>query len=287
MGTHSSLGERLARFARFIMVVGCLVFSSSLQAQVTAPNLHYFMTIFSYQSALFNLPSDSHTFATFFATNDQGEVIPNTRFDISWLPYNADVRFLGPAVVGRNFSLEESFAITLTDSQGRIDPNSISNSHRIRRFGPFGLAPEVYNRGLAMHNRLAYWGGALAQDTYNAVDGNIQAGNGTIIVPGIFYKAVDKNSRLGHFVTAYDWNPFPQAAINCIHAVSDIMGFVETGDRRGFEGGRIVARWLNQRHPGGRFLSTAMTPFNQYVASRFYFRVGDTYKSIADISLDN
>ena len=45
-------------------------------------------------------------------------------------------------------------------------------------------------------------------------------------------------------------------------------------------------RWLQSQHPGAVFLSTFAAPLNQHIASRFQFRIGNTYKSIADIMHD-
>lgn len=117
----------------------------------------YFVVLFSYQTPVLNRPKDSHTFATFVETTADGTYV--NEFTISWLPRRLDdpaedIRTLGPAEPGRNFSRGESLA------QGRRD------NRRPRRWGPLRVSPEFFARARRRYDELNA-GGIL----YKVLDG--------------------------------------------------------------------------------------------------------------------
>lgn len=257
-----------------------------LTAPMAVAASRHYMVIISYQSKRLNQPTESHTFASFIATNEQGEVLPETRFDISWLPASGKVELIEDPEVGRNFSLEESIMLGARTFYGDLDPKTVINKSRLRRLGPFSIDAEFFAKAWDQHQRLQYWGEAVGPTYYESHEGRISNISGVITVPGIFYKATDEDSRHGIWEGPTQPRATPSAAINCIHAVSDIGGYVATGERRGFEGGRIVARWLAFRHPGGRFYSSADDSEAQRVANAWQFEVAGRRFRIADIALD-
>jgi hypothetical protein len=177
------------------MIVGIFflttVVSRAATAETSNPTIRYYLSIYSYDDGVLNLPRNAHTFAGFIAYDHANQTVIE-RFSISWLPSVGTVSLFGPIERGRNYTVPETFQIAW---RRQLD---------ILRFGPHEVGVEFFQLARNQWAR-------LEQAT---IDGSI------------LYKAVDGDLRYR--------SDYP--VINCMHAVSGIIGDLEMGRLRGRSG---------------------------------------------------
>ncbi len=159
----------------------------------------YSVVLFAYQDEA-NRMSNSHTFATFVKeTTVNGKPVLEQR-TISWIPADyAEVLTIDhvKTVTGKNFTLDETLsAVARANAKFRDsgDPTRLE----VKSYGAYPLTKENYDLALERVKELE--------------SGKIK------------YKMIDNWSR----------NREKNEAVNCIHAVSDIIGNLGTGTSRGF-----------------------------------------------------
>jgi hypothetical protein len=112
-------------------VIACvlsLVASSAARGQD-----HFYAIIFGEQDGR-NRFCEAHSFATFVRVRLEPagpEVVD--RATISWLPAAGKVKLFKRAEIGRNYTLEESFAL-------------VKPGHRVAQWGPFEIQEELFDR---------------------------------------------------------------------------------------------------------------------------------------------
>lgn len=195
-----------------IISVTCLLTSSQAFAA------HYYMAVFGYEG-VGRIPSTTHSFVTFFQSDDTPQRNIIAEHTISWMPRDLAFSIFSPVEPGVN--LDHRASMQLAASRG----------YPVVTFGPYEIKQELYDRSVQQFYKLE-----AAEQT-----GSIQ------------YKLIDKNTRLGI------WNGQWGAAINCVHAISDMIGYIQTGDLRGVEASQTITQllwpWVIDPQPQPFFLN--------------------------------
>jgi hypothetical protein len=176
---------------------------------LAALSIRYFLVMFGAQDAV-NHARNSHTFATFVrAEIAPGEDLGNATLDvhtISWIP--ADYEETGDVCV-LFCPVEEGRDFTLDETLAALE----DNGRLVEYWGPVEIQRDLYDRAIARIGFLE--SGAVA------------------------YRANDRRTRDPAFFGE------PGGAINCMHAISDIGGFLETGLDWGPPGSEDVLEFLS------------------------------------------
>lgn len=172
----------------------------------------YYMIVFGFQDGL-NQPRNSHTFATFVrAAGDATAGRVESQHTISWMPKDLDIFLLQRPEPGVNLTLAQSLQLAA--------PSNI----RLRRSRVYEITPELYAKA---RERIAFLerGAATGETRYTVLDGRWRG-------------PTTRNQ--------------PGGASNCIHALSDIGGVLDTGTLRGFAASERVLDhlWPSVRAPG-------------------------------------
>jgi hypothetical protein len=142
---------------RNIVIAGVLLLLTGSAARAQDKSQDKFYAIIFGQEDGRNRFNEAHTFATFARVNLDGadpEVVDQAT--ISWLPASGRVKLFKRAERGRNYTLEESFAL-------------LQPQHRVAQWGPFEIQEALFDR-------------AKKQEAF------LNSG-------GVLYKAVDPFSR--------------------------------------------------------------------------------------------
>jgi hypothetical protein len=138
---------------RNIVIAGVLLLLAGSAARAQDKSEDKFYAIIFGQEDGRNSFCEAHTFATFVRVNlDGAEPEVMDQATISWLPASGRVKLFKRAERGRNYTLEESFAL--------LEPQ-----HRIAQWGPFEIQEGLFARA-KKQEALLNSGGLL----YKAVD---------------------------------------------------------------------------------------------------------------------
>lgn len=135
-----------------------LVLPSPAASQTSAPPLggsRCFVCVYSWQEAP-PITNEAHTWATAIRVTSVAEGVVVETQTISWLPADVDIQVFSPRPeTGRNFTLEESLALT------RTRPKKV----RISLWGPYEIRERTYD---AFVNRKAVLESGIYR--YRAID---------------------------------------------------------------------------------------------------------------------
>jgi hypothetical protein len=142
-------------------VIACLFLNfGTIHAREMWQDLHYYLSIYSHDDGVLNLPRNAHSFAGFMAFDQAtGQVIE--RFAISWLPLDGSVCAFGGIERGRNFTLSATFSAARSR---RLD---------IMRFGPREIGLDFFLRAKSQWQKFeqATFDGSIL---YKAIDSDLR-----------------------------------------------------------------------------------------------------------------
>jgi hypothetical protein len=152
-----------------------------------------------------NRPSTTHTFASFVRTDASAQPVVTNVHTISWLPADLSFTIWSGREPGVNLSYQESLNL------------AAQSGYQTQMWGPFEINADLYERSVQQ-----YWRLESAEQT-----------------GAILYKSTDGGSRDSV------WAGEQGGAINCIHAVTDIVGYAETGSLRGYAASAYAVQLLS------------------------------------------
>jgi hypothetical protein len=149
-----------------------------------------------------NTPSSTHSFAAFVRTDGSAQRNILEVKTISWLPADLSFTIFESAEPGVNLTLGQTLGL------------AAQAGHQVQVFGPYEINADLYSRASRQYANLMD-----AQATGR-----------------ILYKSADGGQRAGI------WSAVWGAAVNCIHALTDVIGYVETGAARGVEASGLIVQ---------------------------------------------